>query len=91
MRFTFSTERLGCVLGLHRRSFGTLTFNVLVCEHFDNVARSKVSTVHLQVENDILVTLRETAQQANRNVLVFHLGADAAQLRADIQHLIAMV
>ena len=81
MRLALSTERLGCGLGLHRRSLDTLTLDVLVREHLDNVARSKFSTVHLQVMNDVLVTLGKTAQQANRNVLVFHLGADAAQLR----------
>ncbi|KAG2950686.1 hypothetical protein PC119_g28257 [Phytophthora cactorum] len=64
---------------------------MLVREHLHDVLRSQFRAAHLQVEHDFLVALGETAQQADRHVLVLHLGADTAELGADVEDLVAMM
>ncbi|KAG4225552.1 hypothetical protein PC116_g26018 [Phytophthora cactorum] len=92
-RLSVGVERLGRVLRLHRRRCRLLALplDVLVREHLHNVLRAQLCIAHLQVEHDVLVALGETAQQADRHVLVLHLGADTAELGADVEDLVAMM
>ncbi|KAG4216635.1 hypothetical protein PC116_g34884 [Phytophthora cactorum] len=64
---------------------------MLVCEHLHDVLRSQFRAAHLQVQHDVLVALGEAAQQADRHVLVLHLGADTAEFDADVEDLVAMM
>ncbi|KAG4222078.1 hypothetical protein PC116_g29447 [Phytophthora cactorum] len=89
-RLSVGLERLGRVLSLHRRRLLALPLHVLVRERLHNVLRLQLCIAHLQVEHDVFVALGETAQQADRHVLVLHLGADTAELGADVEVLVAM-
>ena len=92
---TLGTEGLRHVFSLHgcrcRRHLLALTLDVLVRQHLDHIMRAQFRIDRLQVQNHVLKTLRETEQQADRNVLVLHLGADAAKLGADVQDFVAVV
>ena len=91
VRLTFGTERLRSVFSLHPRSFRTLSLDVLVSQHFNDVPRSKLIVAHFKVKNNVLIALGQTAQQTDRDVFILHLGADAAELRADVEEFIAMM
>ena len=82
----FSLHRCRC-----RRHLLALPLGVLIRQHFDHILRTQLCVAHLHVQNHVLEALRETEQQADRNVFVFHLGTDAAELGADVQDFIAVM
>ena len=86
-RLSLSTERLDRVFSLNHRSPHTLPLECSLISTFT----TSLCAVHLQVEYYILVALGQTAQQADRAVLIPHLGADACKLRAGVQGLVAMM